>query len=458
MARETGIFVRHSLWRLAVVTALACLLGQASASDPFDIPPAVPPRVLDAAYFGTHFHRLDHADSGHPETRWPVGLIGSVRLWDSSTRWADIERAPGQFDFTRLDELVAQARAQGANVLLVLGSTPAWASARPREPGPYGPGCAAEPADLASWDRYVEAVVRRYKGRIAQYELWNEPYFSDLPQDRNQPGAFFTGSVAMLVELARRARAVIAAEDPQAQLLTPGFVGGPNRLEMFLAGGGGRYVDAVAYHFYADDDEGFLTLYREVRAVMARHAMAGMALIDSESGFAIRGVEGQPRESGELPIDRHAAAALLARSMILGAFLGVDRFYQYAWDNDRMGVLMPDGRTATDSLRAYTAVRRWLLGTTLLGCRSIAPVAVRCDGIQKGERVFIAWRTTAGGTEKMSLPDGLAATAVDSVTQGRVAVEAPGPREFALPDDGMPIAVRGVASGSASHTDVIHAR
>lgn len=458
MAPEAVACAWRSPWRLAAVVALTCLLGQACASDPFDIPAAQPPRVLDAAYFGTHFHRLDHADAVHPATRWPAGLVGSVRLWDSSTRWADIEPAPDRFDFTRLDDQVAQARAQGANVLLVLGSTPAWASARPREPGPYGPGCAAEPSDLALWDRYVRTVVQRYKGRIAQYELWNEPYFSDLPQDRGQPSAFFTGSVATLVELARRARAVIAAEDPQARLLTPGFVGSPNRLELFLAGGAGRYVDAVAYHFYADDDEGFVKLYRGVRAVMARHGLADMALVNSESGFAISGAEDQPEVAGQPRIDRRKAAALLARSMILGAFLGVDRFYQYAWDNDRMGMLLPDGRTATDSLRAHAAVRRWLLDTTLLGCRSIAAHAVRCDGARSGERVFIAWKTIVGAPERVVLPDGFTAVAVDSVMHGRVAIDAPAPREFALPDDGMPIAVWAAASAGGRHTDVMHAR
>jgi len=443
---------------MAVVTALACLLRQACASDPFDIPTAVPPRVLDAAYFGTHFHRLGHADSGHPATRWPTGLVGSIRLWDSSTRWADIEPAPGRFDFTRLDDAVAQARAQSANVVLVLGSTPTWASARPREPGPYGPGCAAEPSDLALWNRYVQTVVRRYKGRIAQYELWNEPYFSDLPQDRDQPGAFFTGSVTTMVELARRARAVIAAEDPPAQLLTPGFVGSPRRLDMFLAAGGLQYVDAVAYHFYTDDDESFIRLYREVRAVMARHGIANMAVINSESGFAIRDVEGQPEAAGQPGIDRRAAAALLSRSMILGAFLGVDRFYQYAWDNARMGMLLPDGRTPTDSLQAYAAVRRWLLDTTLLGCRSIAAHAVRCDGTRGGERMFIAWKTIVGAPERVVLPDSLTAVAVDSVMQGRMAVDAPAPHEFALPDDGMPIAVWSAASAGGRHTGVMRAR
>ena len=450
--------LRRLPWRVGVGVLLGGMLGMASASDPFEIPAETPPRVIGPAYFGTHFHRLGHAEPDHLATAWPVGLVGSLRLWDSTTRWADVEPAPGRFDFARLDEQVEQARAQGAGVLLVLGSPPRWASARPQEPGPYGPGSASEPAYPALWDRYVHAVARRYKGRISQYEVWNEPYFSDLPQDRDQPGAFFTGSVSTMVDLARRARAAIAVEDPQARLLTPGFVGSPHRLDMFLAAGGGAYVDAVAFHFYVDgDDEGFVTQAAAVRAVMARHGLGRMALVNTESGFAIQGVEGQAPVPGQPPIDRRTAAALLARSMILGAWLGLDRFYQYAWDNDRMGMLMPDGRT-TDSLPAYGAVRRWLLGTTLLGCRSASAHVVRCEGQRGDQHVFVAWQRTKGVVETFTLPDGVTAVSLDPVLPARAAGVPAGQRVFALPQDGMPVAVWTKASLQPSHTDVMRDR
>ena len=28
---------------------------------------------------------------------------------------------------------------------------------------------------MDAWDRYVEAVVKRYKGKVSMYEVWNEP-------------------------------------------------------------------------------------------------------------------------------------------------------------------------------------------------------------------------------------------------------------------------------------------
>jgi len=421
----TAMRSRHA--RAAALLALALMLCGAHAADPFDIEPAKPPRVLNPSYFGTHFHRLGHAERNFAATAWPASPIGALRLWDSRTRWADLEPAPGRFRFDRLDAHVALAQAHGAPILLVLGSPARWASARPDEAGPYGPGSAAEPRSFDDWERYVGAVARRYKGRIAQYELWNEPYFSDLPRDRGHAGAFFTGSVATMVELARRTRAVLEREDPRAGLLTPGFVGAPHRLDMFLAAGGGRYVDAVAYHFYADDDRGLLELHAEVRAVMAKHGLARAPLYNTESGFALA--------------DRRQAAALLARAMLLSAFAGVDRFYQYAWDNGRMGMLLEDGRTTTPSLAAFESVRRWLAGTTLRGCRMQPAQVVRCEGERDGARVFIAWRAVGVGSAELVLPPELDPVSAEHAIDGGLPVDTGVRRTRAMPVGAVPVAV-----------------
>lgn len=437
---------------------LFLLLGPARGTDLFDIPAAHPLRVITADYFGTHFHRLDHALGGFPATPWPGDMVGSVRLWDSGTRWADLEPTPGQFDFTRLDALVDEARAHHAAVSMVLGSPPQWASAHPNEAGPYGPGSSAEPRDLEQWDRYLSAILRRYKGRISQYELWNEPYFSDLPADRAQPSAFFTGSAATMVELARRARAAIDREDPRATLLTPGFVGATNRLDLFLKAGGARYVDGVAYHFYVEDDAEFARLNADVRTVMLRDGLGGRPLFNTESGFAIRGSEGQPLAEGQAPIDRHRAAILLARSMIVGAYLGIDRFYQYAWDNGRMGMLLPDGRTGTDSLRAYAAVRRWLLGTTLQGCHRLADSVVRCEGTRGGGHLSIAWHVGTGDGGTLALPGPFHAISIEDALGGPIAVDRDASLGLRLPTDGSPVAVWARSDAPARHTPVAQAR
>lgn len=366
---------------LTVLGFLAMTRG-ADAQDLFELPASTPPRVIGPEYFGTHIHRLLPERGKQAFTDWPSVTIGSIRLWDSGTRWANIEPQPGNFVFGRMDLYVAAAEAHHASVLYVLGSPPAWASARPNEPSPYGPGSAAEPADMEVWERYVTTVAQRYKGRIAYYELWNEPGFIDYPIDTQRIGKiFFSGTSKKLVELGRRAREILAKEDPAAKLIAPGFDGDTNRLVMYLAAGGGEFVDAMAYHFYVPSDKDFMQRRAIIKAAQVRYGVPSLPLWNTESGFP---------STGDGNLD---GATLLARTMILGAFAGIERYYQYAWDNGKMGMAGTAGGPAESRHReAFESVQRWLLGSTLLGCHRGPQQILICEARRNDQRIRIMWR------------------------------------------------------------------
>lgn len=424
----------------------ATFAERVGAAGVFDIAPLSPPRVVSADYFGTHFHRLripPRLRGKDPVTEWPTGIVGAVRLWDSRTRWADIEPAPGQFDFEQLDHYVAQAEANAATVMLVLGSTPRWASARPWEPCPYGSGCIAEPADLRHWDRYVETVARRYRGRIALYELWNEPYFSEFPKDRGHPGAFFTGSAETMVEMARLARAALDRVSPQAVLLTPGFTGSTDRLDLFLSKGGARYVGGVAFHYYVGTDQDFIDMHRRVRAVMVRHGLGTLPLYNTESGFEIlsTGAAAGP-PLGVPKMDERSVAAQTASGLVLGAFLGLGGYYQFAWDNTRMGMLRADGRSATAGLQAYSSVRRWLTGARLGACKALPQGVVRCSLQRDGQHVAVLWRPGAAAVAHIELPQDLEILALDDAISGPVAIATDHPARRSLAVGAVPLALQ----------------
>jgi beta-galactosidase GanA len=88
--------------------------------------------------------------------------------------WYDIEVAPGQYDFTRLDRLMDMAEANGLRVLLwpwpelqpdwvprhVKGSE--WVASDDYKPGQ---ACWDHPEVRAMIDKFVRAVVARYKDR-----------------------------------------------------------------------------------------------------------------------------------------------------------------------------------------------------------------------------------------------------------------------------------------------------
>jgi hypothetical protein len=269
------------------VTLIILFVSLNSYADPFNDATANRKPVVNITYFGTHFYRLFlNAGENSLQTFWPESKIGAIRLWDSGTLWSEIATTPGEWKYDRMDFYVDQATSHNATILYTLGGTPRWASSRPNEKCSYGFGCAAEPVKMAHWEEYVRRIVRRYRGRIKAYELWNEPNFSDIPRDLNAQ-SFYTGNVANMIEMARIANKVIKENDPNAVLSTPGFVNGSDRLELFLASGGKRYVQAVSYHFYSENSERFASQIAEVRDVMKRQGVSYLPLWNTETGIEV---------------------------------------------------------------------------------------------------------------------------------------------------------------------------
>jgi hypothetical protein len=250
----------------------------------------------------------------------------------------------------------------------------------------------------------VRRVVQRYRGRIKAYELWNEPNFSDMPRDHNAPG-FFSGSVANMVEMARIARKVLDENDPEAVLSTPGFVNGPDRLELFLSSGGKKYVQAIAYHFYSENTDQFVRQIVEVHDIMKRHGLEKLPLWNTETGVEVNPPSSLAQVAAKT-LSYPEAAARLAQFLILGSAAGLEHFYHYAWDNERSGMMNRFGEPLPNQF-AYEKVQAWLLGSRMLGCKEILPSAKVCEGERAGARFAIAWSESAG-TYLLPTPNGWA--------------------------------------------------
>lgn len=398
------------MWAIVFVLVLSAGIRFARPADLYQEATAGREPTIGMSYFGTHFHRLVlNPGEKYLQTRWPTSSIGAIRLWDSGTLWSEIATQPGQWKYDRIDAYVQYATAHHASVLYVLGGTPRWASARRDEKCPYGLGCAAEPVRMAHWEEYVRRVVQRYRGRIQAFELWNEPNFSDIPRDRNAPG-FYTGSVANMVEMARIARKVLDENDPDAVLSTPGFVNGPDRLELFLDAGGKKYVQAVAYHFYSENLDQFVKQIVEVRNIMKRQGVENIPLWNTETGVVVN-PPGRPEPAGTKHLSFTDAASLLAQFMIVGSAAGLEHFYHYAWDNERSGMMNRFGEPLPN-LFAYQRVQAWLLGSRMLGCKKVLPDAVVCEGDRAGDRFAIAW-SDSGGSYLLPTPSGWAIKTVE---------------------------------------------
>ncbi|MFO1276889.1 MAG: endo-1,4-beta-xylanase [Sphaerotilus natans] len=354
---------------------------------------AGPAQAVPADYFGLHIHYLGRG------TAWPEVPVGSLRTWDAQLTWAELQPQRDRFDFTRLDQYVQTARQKGATVLVPLANTPAWASSRPGEPSRYGPGRLAPPADMQDWRRYVEAVVRRYRGQVQAYEIWNEP--SDA--------GHYTGTLPELVTMACEARRIIRENDPAARVVSPASAGGGRHiayLASFLSAGGRDCIDIVGHHFYVprQSPEAMVPLIRQVREVMKQNGIDHLPLWNTETGWWLEDTDGTAVSAmvqsggGWQKLDGPTGAAWLMRALVLGRAEGLGRFYWYSLDNPYgLGLLQATSRTPKPALAALSQIQSWLGEREVSNCRTVASGVWSCELLDAGRRAVadLLWAESA---------------------------------------------------------------
>lgn len=370
-------------------------------------------QLVPKGYFGMHFFYTGASLQwpGQPDTKIPAG-IGAWRLWDAKgTVWADLEPMKGAWNFSLLDYYVNVAERSGVELLLTLGQTPQWASARPSEMTSMGAGRAAEPKNTADWENYVRTLATRYKGRIRYYEIWNEPAFSEIESTVNSAGlaGYYSGSASKMVELAKAAYPIIKNIDPTAMIISPSMAGedqGVKRLNLYLSKGGGDYSDIVGFHFYTvntTDPEKLPPLVGKVRNTVALNGISSKELWNTESGLMIQGKGSlvsplEPGSTGVLGVvfDEQVASGMLARYLVLGAASGLGRYYWFAWDSGSMGLadnINSNGsRVINYAGTAYLTTARWLSDAKLIECACQGDSVWICP-VQRDRSAWIVWKS-----------------------------------------------------------------
>ncbi|MFN2134516.1 MAG: cellulase family glycosylhydrolase, partial [Candidatus Promineifilaceae bacterium] len=97
--------------------------------------------------------------------------------------WREIEGIEkGHYDWYRPDRIVEATEAAGLNLIVRLDRQPFWS-----EPQDNLWHENQAPGDLQDFADFCGAVASRYHGRIAAYQVWNEPNLSrewgELPPD-----------------------------------------------------------------------------------------------------------------------------------------------------------------------------------------------------------------------------------------------------------------------------------
>ena len=343
-----------------------------------------PGQPISEMAFGQHVATLAQAP--------PKGIkLTSVRLWDTGTRWDQVETAPDVYNWTALDAAVKNARKAGAkDILYVLGSTPRWAAKDPSIKGLYGRGTTSLPRNPRDYVDFVKTVTKRYKGRITGYQIWNEA----------NTRSFYEVDSTKLARLTRRAHDAIKAIDGSALVVAASSTVIPGKLfqtESFFV----RYaralhaegdpVDAMAVHLYpVDTSTGPEARVRSILAVQRVLNRVGIdkPLWDTEVNYG----DQRPGLPRVVP-DSRSGATYVARTYLDAATLGVARTYWYGWDLNVLGVNLTEGSRITPAGRAFVTVRDWLTGARPAGCVTASGLRQCGFTAADGSPFTVVWAT-----------------------------------------------------------------
>lgn len=186
-----------------------------------------------------------------------LGATGAKKI-RLQAGWAKCEPKKGEYDFEWLDRIIDEVIAQGVEPWLQTsyGNPIYEGGGMPNLSG----GFPVSEEALAAWDQWVMELVKRYKGRVKIWEIWNE---SDLNSE-NTPDAYSKIFV--------RTAEIIRSEIPEATIYALSLAGiNVEYVEPFLA-----YlkkhdkldlVDVITLHGYTYRPEEIYTKYEKIQSL-----------------------------------------------------------------------------------------------------------------------------------------------------------------------------------------------
>ncbi len=240
---------------------------------------------------------------------------GGVETLRFLLRRRAVETAPGVYDWSGVDPIVAGASGERVDLLPIVYGSPEWVDDDEAHP-PIDTR-----ADRAGWKRFLVALIGRYgpggefwaerPGRprpIRRWQLWNEGNFDFYWHP--EPSA------AEFARLVRVSADAIRPADPGAEIVLGGVASVASGVkwwhfmeDLYEAPGIKRDFDAVALHPYSPGIRFLGEQIRLMRGIMSAAGDARTPLAITEIGWAS---DGDPR--APLVVGEQRQARLLRRS------------------------------------------------------------------------------------------------------------------------------------------------
>lgn len=271
--------------------------------------------AIPASYFGMHIHKAQ-------DSIWPNIGFGMLRLWDTGTKWSELEQQKDTFINNRLNTYINLRNTKDTlcDIMLTLGSPASWASFQGDEFTKDGISYdfykSVDKNKLQDWKDYIQYYANNYK-QIKYWEIWNEVehFFTEEGEDR-----------LTLVELAEAAYDIIKAADPNNVVLSPNFTTSLAASEFLYKSKGKKCFDVFSFHSYYYDKSPELEIgfWYGFREMLDANGMTDIPLFNTE-GAQIKGFDSisgnyQEREGS------------VSRAYILQWAYGISNFNWYYWE------------------------------------------------------------------------------------------------------------------------------
>lgn len=284
--------------------------------------------------------------------------INWVRLHDAGTDctgWFYLEPEKGKWYFR--DAEIQAYRRNHLKIFGQLGTAPAWASHLSR-PGVMRHEIAYhdryfQPLHLNDFEHYVSTVVRRYRGVIDDWFVWNEPWVPGWwGIARGKDGGYLTSAhpQADFAKLTTSAYAAAKKQNPNAVISgfnTTAGREGETWTRGVLDSGGLAHCDTIDFHFYTEKKTGFPgdaceeAWNQALGPIRKKHGTIGKPVILSEGqGASLGSAAGDTsmRYAGMYHLtlpwkneeDFHSPAERNVRYIVSFLSLGVKRIFLYS--------------------------------------------------------------------------------------------------------------------------------
>jgi hypothetical protein len=241
----------------------------------------------------TRIAELDESPFGvnsHEQSEYITRLATyGIRWYRVDFKWSRVAVTPNmaEWDWSAADSVVRAADDSGASLLVVAAYTPRWASRQQDQQGLSDDQCdALPPIEPARYVEYVEALVRRFAGRIHAISLWNEPNLDIFWKSRNRDQY-----MAMVLPALHRVREIA----PDMFITGPDLSTWPdNRAEDWMSDLIQRKVpqtfyDVITHHQYGADKHDSVNSrvgrIEDFRRFLSKHGLGDKPFWITETGW-----------------------------------------------------------------------------------------------------------------------------------------------------------------------------